>query len=113
MERINRRKFIGASGAMLAGTLVTGTGVLTASGITGKPGNPTAITNKLPRWRGFNLLDFFSPDPSHARPGTTEEQFKWMRSEERRVGKECVSTCRSRWSPYHSKKKRNKPSRVS
>src|SRR3546814_11181561 len=33
----------------------------------------------------------------------------WMtvhvRSEERRVGKECVSTCRSRWSPYPSKKK--------
>src|SRR3546814_12600591 len=26
------------------------------------------------------------------------------RSEERRVGKECVRTCRSRWSPYHSKK---------
>src|SRR3546814_11829159 len=25
------------------------------------------------------------------------------RSEERRVGKECVSTCRSRWSPYHEK----------
>src|SRR3546814_20730595 len=33
--------------------------------------------------------------PSPARP----------RSEERRVGKECVSTCRSRWSPYHLKKK--------
>src|SRR3546814_7679107 len=28
------------------------------------------------------------------------------RSEERRVGKECVSTCRSRWSPYHKKKKK-------
>src|SRR3546814_13524114 len=28
------------------------------------------------------------------------------RSDERRVGKECVSTCRSRWSQYHSKKKR-------
>src|SRR3546814_20090068 len=27
-----------------------------------------------------------------------------MRSEERRVGKECVSTCRSRWSPDHKKK---------
>src|SRR3546814_17505859 len=27
------------------------------------------------------------------------------RSEERRVGKECVSTCRSRWWPYHKKKK--------
>src|SRR3546814_13791210 len=25
----------------------------------------------------------------------------WRRSEERRVGKECVSTCRSRWSPDH------------
>src|SRR3546814_15406970 len=29
------------------------------------------------------------------------------RSEERRVGKECVSTCGSRWSPYHQKKKKN------
>src|SRR3546814_12724556 len=28
--------------------------------------------------------------------------YHWrIRSEERRVGKECVSTCRSRWSPYH------------
>src|SRR3546814_13911720 len=34
------------------------------------------------------------------------------RSEERRVGKECVSTCRSRWAPSHSKKKKQK-SRVS
>src|SRR3546814_15367709 len=31
------------------------------------------------------------------------------RSEERRVGKECVSTCRSRWSPYHSKKQQYIP----
>src|SRR3546814_12025528 len=29
------------------------------------------------------------------------------RSEERRVGKECVSTCRSRWSPYHAKQNKN------
>src|SRR3546814_17467237 len=28
------------------------------------------------------------------------------RSEERRVGKECVSTCSSRWSPYHEKNKK-------
>src|SRR3546814_18396003 len=27
--------------------------------------------------------------------------YSHARSEERRVGKECVSTCRSRWSPYH------------
>src|SRR3546814_18767404 len=31
----------------------------------------------------------------------TVETFNGYRSEERRVGKECVSTCRSRWSPYH------------
>src|SRR3546814_5706135 len=34
-----------------------------------------------------------NPDTWHLKDGT--------RSEERRVGKECVSTCRSRWSPYH------------
>ena len=35
---------------------------------------------------------------------TPERGFSYMhdaRSEERRVGKECVSSCRSRWSPYH------------
>src|SRR3546814_18932249 len=31
-----------------------------------------------------------------------------MRSEERRVGKECVSKCRSRWYPYHYKKTHQK-----
>src|SRR3546814_19342561 len=33
--------------------------------------------------------------------GTLEREIGVVRSEERRVGKECVSTCRSRWSPYH------------
>src|SRR3546814_13672832 len=41
--------------------------------------------------------------------GTLEAQFPpdevLQRSEERRVGKECVSTCCTRWSPYHYKKK--------
>src|SRR3546814_6506686 len=32
---------------------------------------------------------------------STPAQPSLGRSEERRVGKECVSTCRSRWSPYH------------
>src|SRR3546814_8713101 len=35
------------------------------------------------------------------RLSTTSSEEPWKRSEERRVGKECVSTCRSRWSPYH------------
>src|SRR3546814_19739577 len=34
------------------------------------------------------------------------------RSEERRVGKECVSTCRSRWPPYHSKKNKIKKYKI-
>src|SRR3546814_11099892 len=32
---------------------------------------------------------------------SSEDHIEKVRSEERRVGKECVSTCRSRWSPYH------------
>src|SRR3546814_15786266 len=38
-------------------------------------------------------------------PPTSPTDQHAQRSEERRVGKECVSTCRSRWPPYHSKKK--------
>src|SRR3546814_12150618 len=38
--------------------------------------------------------------------------YDFIRSEERRVGKECVSTCRSRWSPYHKKKKIKKNSKT-
>src|SRR3546814_5951368 len=44
-------------------------------------------------------------DPADAEAGNISEEQPSVpvevRSEERRVGKECVSTCRSRWSPYH------------
>src|SRR3546814_13905972 len=33
--------------------------------------------------------------------GAGRDPQEFLRSEERRVGKECVSTCRYRWSPYH------------
>src|SRR3546814_2327281 len=47
---------------------------------------------------GFTLLGYLG--------NASTELARWRahdlaRSEERRVGKECVSTCRSRWSPYH------------
>src|SRR3546814_6331649 len=45
-------------------------------------------------FRGFDGDPAFGADPAEA--GELVER----RSEERRVGKECVSTCRSRWSPY-------------
>src|SRR3546814_235117 len=43
----------------------------------------------------FGLLGGIGPHPEEVL------HMKRTRSEERRVGKECVSTCRSRWSPYH------------
>src|SRR3546814_20546129 len=42
----------------------------------------------------WNATEFARQDPGYT-PAF------WSRSEERRVGKECVSTCRSRWSQYH------------
>src|SRR3546814_20625371 len=50
------------------------------------------LTMDLPEWAkvSFPALDF--------------QDISYYRSEARRVGKECVSTCRSRWSPYHLKK---------
>src|SRR3546814_14160041 len=38
---------------------------------------------------------------THRRLAGAAAERRHRRSEERRVGKECVSTCRSRWSPYH------------
>src|SRR3546814_1842995 len=50
----------------------------------------------------FSTIEEFPDDPNrrgfHRRPSPVA---LIHRSEERRVGKECVSTCRSRWSPYH------------
>src|SRR3546814_19647919 len=42
-----------------------------------------------------------SRDPERCRPVVSRANPGLYRSEERRVGEECVSTCRSRWSPYH------------
>src|SRR3546814_15923325 len=41
------------------------------------------------------------PGPREVHHDLFNETARARRSEERRVGKECVSTCRSRWSPYH------------
>src|SRR3546814_132153 len=67
-------------------------------------------SSKLPTpWAEFSIHIFVDPatskehlmltlgDVSDGKPVLARVH----RSEERRVGKECVSTCRSRWSPYH------------
>src|SRR3546814_15060882 len=46
-------------------------------------------------------LQFDDGGHRFARLGRLDQRAADRRSEERRVGKECVSTCRSRWSTYH------------
>src|SRR3546814_3297691 len=55
------------------------------------------IVSPIARNAGVPVITF-SNDVSVAGGGTYVLGY---RSEERRVGKECVSTCRSRWYPYH------------
>jgi endoglucanase len=60
-------------------TFIKNTGLAAALGLTiPETFAYSKAQNKLPRWKGFNLLDFFSPDPSSGRRGTVEEHFKWM-----------------------------------
>src|SRR3546814_15385330 len=53
---------------------------------------------------GFAAASVTSCDGNKSSATTIAPAGTTARSEERRVGKECVSTCRSRWSPYHYKK---------
>src|SRR3546814_17991306 len=61
----------------------------------------TAAPNgKPPKFRPLQLATLVDAVPS-GNDWFHEIKYDGYRSEERRVGKECVSTCRSRWSPYH------------
>jgi len=70
MAKIKRRNFIKTSVSVAAGISMTGP---LSCNIDKK-----VTINKLPKWKGFNILDFFSPDPANAREGIEEEYFKWM-----------------------------------
>jgi aryl-phospho-beta-D-glucosidase BglC (GH1 family) len=67
----DRREFIKKTG------LVTG-GILLAGNFSSGALLSTKAENRLPQWKGFNLLDFFSPNPNSSREGTKEEYFQWM-----------------------------------
>ena len=67
---MNRRSFIKSSGLATVGIGLAKN--LTALNVT------DTINNKLPRWRGFNLLDYFSPHRKNNRGVTTDEEFKWI-----------------------------------
>src|SRR3546814_16925717 len=78
------------------GSSVAATGILYTHGILATTGARVTTTNTAISTTG---------NKSHAVHAHVEKD-DITRSEERRVGKECVSTCRSRWSPYHKKKKK-------
>jgi aryl-phospho-beta-D-glucosidase BglC (GH1 family) len=65
---MNRRDFIASTGM-----------AVTALSLTGPETLSSPLENKLPLWRGFNLLDFFSPDPAKGRQKTTEDHLRWMK----------------------------------
>jgi len=69
---MNRRKFIKTTLASAAAMEIAGANSLIRAEVNPVGGNP------LPRWRGFNLTDFNSPEPSSGRRGTTDEDLKWM-----------------------------------
>src|SRR3546814_4945837 len=80
------------------------TGVQTcALPISSQSFTPTNRVNALVWGRFTELLGRHLTQANHGIP-SSRFAIPWpeaYRSEERRVGKECVSTCRSRWSPYH------------
>src|SRR3546814_14831366 len=67
--------------------------------------HPLLPADVQPRVQGQLPLDQPQDPRRLLREGFLGDRF---RSEERRVGKGCVSTVRSRWWPYHSKKIKNK-----
>jgi aryl-phospho-beta-D-glucosidase BglC (GH1 family) len=72
LNKMNRRLFLRNTSMAAAAVTLTGTH--------GLPEISVAKENKLPRWKGFNLLDLFSPTPPR-NPGsnnTTEDDLKWM-----------------------------------
>lgn len=66
-QNLNRRTFI-KNTAVASGGIILGTNGLPIE---------KAPKNKLPKWKGFNLLDFFNPDPTKVKI-TPEEYFKWV-----------------------------------
>jgi endoglucanase len=72
-NKINRRLFIKNTTLSVTGLALAGN--FSFAGI------PFTVKNKLPRWKGFNLLDYFSPSlpGNHEANGTTEDDLKWMR----------------------------------
>src|ERR1035438_677498 len=67
---MHRRSFIKTTGLITVGLSLAEKAAFAAM----RP----PYTNKLPKWKGFNLLDFFSPDPHPSLRPTTDDHFKWM-----------------------------------
>ena len=60
-----------------------------------------SLGNDGPLVRAVHLAESLRDAEVDAARDSLNASLKAARSEERRVGKECTATCRSRWSPYH------------
>lgn len=60
------------------GFIATTTMAAATMAMLGNAGFALPKKNPLPQWKGFNLLDFFSPDPDQSRRQTTEDNLRWM-----------------------------------
>ena len=69
---MKRRTFIRTTGLITLGLSLAEKAALAAQ-------RSAAAANTLPRWKGFNLLDFYSPDPASTTKPTTDQHFQWMR----------------------------------
>jgi endoglucanase len=68
---ISRRDFVKTMSLALTAS--------SAPGLLGASSQPVSIPNAIPKWRGFNLLDYFWPQHGGSPYKSTEEDFMWMR----------------------------------
>src|SRR3546814_18198187 len=73
-------------------------------GIESRRTGATGLISRLPSAHFPLKLSRFPTQTQHASVVALSVASEQSRSEERRVGKECVSTCRTRWSPFHLNK---------
>lgn len=70
LNRFTRRNFLKSTAIVSAGIGLAGT--------TGFSFPASKPLNSIPRWKGFNLLDYFSPQHGGGRNKSKEDDFKWM-----------------------------------
>jgi endoglucanase len=75
---LNRRTFLRNVGLAAIGGIAGCNKVLPEVTAAITQNNTTTSANKLPKWKGFNISDYFQPDPWYVGADTPEDFFKWV-----------------------------------